>query len=101
MRMQCHGAVVVERIAFPIYLLRIRRNRIGRDGAHDLECAAVVIDRVSAIDWSIICVAVLGVQLLDVRDLGQFDVLEQELDVLVVEEEVPHGSLPILFCVSK
>ncbi len=34
-------------------------------------------------------------------NLIEIDVLEQELDILVVEEEVPHGSLPVLFCVAQ
>ncbi len=57
----------------------------------DLQGTAVVVHRVRTVQRRVVGVAVFRVQFLELGDLFEIDVVEQELDVLVVEEEVPHG----------
>ena len=90
-RMQGHGAVVVQRIAFAIDRFRVRRDGIAGDASDDLQSPAVVVDAVGVIQRRVVGVAVFRVQFLQTSDLVQVDVIEQEQNVLIVEEKIRHS----------
>ena len=95
-RVQRDRAVVVERVALVVDLLGVGGDHLAGHLADDLQDAAVVVDGVGGVARGVARRIVAGVGevvLLDRGQLGQVDVVEEELDVVVIEKEIRHGKL--------
>ena len=96
-RVQRDGAVVVQRVALAVDLLGVGGDHLAGHLADDLQNAAIVVDRVGRVARGVagrIVVRVGEIVLLQPGQLGQVDMIEQELDVVVIEKEIRHGETP-------
>ncbi len=96
-RVQRDGAVVVERVAFAVDLLGVGGDHFAGHLADDLQHAAVVVHGVGRVLRRVaggIVGRVDEAVLLDPGQLGQIDMVEEELDVVVIEKEIRHGKAP-------